>query len=154
MQDTKVGLAAKKTKTTPTCPASADDSPHPISMQKLITVQFDEQIDPPTKDKRRTCPSCRKVLSNASAPIMAKLCGHVLCQKCVAQFLIPQGNHGTSEQDVIIACFVCDEPVAANASSETKAHLPTGFVALKSEGTGFSARGSSTVEKTGVAFQC
>lgn len=125
-------------------------------MQKLITIHFDEQVDPSTKDKRRTCPSCRKILSNASAPIMAKRCGHVLCQKCVKQFLIPHGKHPESDQDAIITCFVCDEPVAVVPSAESgpKPHLPTGFVPLRSEGTGFSARGSSTVEKSGVAFQC
>jgi nitric oxide synthase-interacting protein len=105
-------------------------------MQKLITIKF--EVDPATEEQRRTCPSCRKVLSNASAPV-----------------LIPPKQE-QSENDGIITCFVCDEPVAIDSSPEGghRSHLPTGLVALRSEGTGFSAKGSSTVEKSGVAFQC
>lgn len=156
VHETKIGPAAKKIKTTPTCPASSEDSQHSISLQKLITINFDKQHDASTNETKRSCPSCRKVLSNALTPVLAKHCGHVLCRKCVDQFLIPSAKSKAHEQDSIIACFVCDEPVAVNPSAEDgpRAGLPTGLVSLKSEGTGFSARGTSTVEKSAVAFQC
>jgi nitric oxide synthase-interacting protein len=156
VQDGKLSQLTKKAKATPVCPASADDSPHPLSMQKLITVHFDEQEDPSIGAKRRNCPSCRKTLSNASSAIIAKRCGHVMCMKCAKQFLIPSGKQKTSEPDAFIACYVCDEPISTKAPKEEQADadLPSGLVALKSEGTGFSAKGSSTVKKSTVAFQC
>ena len=84
---------------------------------------------------------------------MAKKCGHVLCQKCVKQFMIPSGKN--KAVDDIIGCFVCEEPVAVSSSErDVGSGLPTGLVALRSEGTGFSSKGSSTVGKTGLAFQC
>lgn len=87
---------------------------------------------------------------------MTKRCGHVLCQKCVNQFLLPSGKQQASKEDAIISCYSCDEPVAVKSShgEDSKGSLPSGLVALKSEGTGFSARGTSTVEKSSVAFQC
>lgn len=83
---------------------------------------------------------------------MAKPCGHVLCLKCVKQFLAPKGR----SEDEPIACYTCESPVASNAAREAVGTdaLPSGLVPLKSEGTGFSARGGSTVQKSGVAFQC
>lgn len=100
-----------------------------------------------------TCPSCRKTLSNALAPVMAKRCGHVLCQKCVKQFMIPSEKNKTA--DDIIGCYVCEEPVAVSLTErDIGSGLPTGLVALRSEGTGFSSKGNSTVGKTGLAFQC
>jgi nitric oxide synthase-interacting protein len=156
VRDTKLGLAAQKTKEAPICPASSDDAPHAISMQKLITLRFEEDAAASSTDKRRMCPSCRKALTNATEPILAKRCGHVLCNKCVKQFLVPTGKQEKSEADSIISCFVCDEPVAVASAPETgsPSSLPTGLVALKSEGTGFSARGSNKVAKSGTAFQC
>lgn len=153
VHDSKHGAPSKKHKSTPTCPASAQDHPHHFSLNKLITIQFDEQVDSTTKDKQKTCPSCRKALSNALAPVMAKRCGHVLCQKCVKQFMIPSGKDKTA--DDIIGCYVCEEPVAVSSSErDIGSGLPTGLVALRSEGTGFSSKGNSTVGKTGLAFQC
>lgn len=147
-----------KDKLAPTCPASKPNHTHPFSLHKLITLQFTEEEDPTTKDKCKTCPSCRKALSNASAPIMAKGCGHVLCQKCVHQFLIPpkkDGKGSSEDAGAIINCFVCDKPIAVESAGEGSKHrLPVGLVALKSEGTGFSARGTSTVEKSITSFQC
>jgi nitric oxide synthase-interacting protein len=156
VQDGQLSQVTKKAKATPVCPASADDSPHALSMQKLITVHFDEEDDPSVGTKRRNCPSCRKTLSNASSAILAKRCGHVMCMKCAKQFLIPSGKQKSSETGAIIACYVCDEPISTKAPKEEQADggLPSGLVALKSEGTGFSAKGSSTVKKSTVAFQC
>ncbi|KAI6779517.1 Nitric oxide synthase-interacting protein-like protein [Emericellopsis cladophorae] len=155
IRDSKVSPANKKHKSTPTCPSSQTDNPHPLSMQKLITIKFEELMDDSTKDKRRSCPSCRKGLTNASAPIMAKHCGHVLCDRCVQTFLIPPKGKPVKEEDSVVACFVCDEPVAVLATGDEagKDGLPTGLVALRSEGTGFSAKGASNVRKAGVAFQ-
>lgn len=104
---------------------------------------------------------------------MAKGCGHVLCQKCLNQFLIASDDgkkknnkkkatakeetDGPVEEEIgaIIHCFVCDKPIAATSGDESSKHrLPVGLVALKSEGTGFSARGTSTVEKSTTSFQC
>ncbi|RFU74161.1 zinc finger containing [Trichoderma arundinaceum] len=148
----------KKAKTTPTCPASAERDPHPLSLQKLLTIQFNETTDSSTKDTIRTCPSCLKTLSNASSPVMAEKCGHVLCLNCVKKFLLPSEKKQAQEADSHIACFVCSTPVAVTTQptkvSSSKGSLPVGLIKLKSEGTGFSARGSRTVEKTSVAFQC
>ncbi|KFA75291.1 hypothetical protein S40288_00181 [Stachybotrys chartarum IBT 40288] len=158
VKDSKLPQLVKKAKSAPVCPASSDDNPHALSMQKLVTLQFSEVVDETTKDKRRTCPLCRKVLTNSSFPIMVKACGHVLCHPCVKQVLLPSKGKAVQppEGDVPLACFVCDEPVADKASSnhDSSTGLPPGLVALRSEGTGFSARGSSTVAKSSVAFQC
>lgn len=125
-------------------------------MQKLVTIQFNEEEDENTKSKRRSCPSCRKVLSNSSNPVMAKSCGHVLCHSCVTQFLIPSGKGSKPDPETPIMCYVCDMPVSAipPKADAPKGALPPGLVLLKSEGTGFSARGGNTVEKSSVGFQC
>ncbi|KAL6862126.1 hypothetical protein J3F83DRAFT_746808 [Trichoderma novae-zelandiae] len=161
VQNSGLAPVTKKAKTTPTCPASAEHDPHPLSLQKLLTVAFNETTDSSTKQPLRTCPSCLKALSNASSPVMAEKCGHVLCFSCVKQFLLPsQKAQGAPEETGShIACFVCSAPVAVTSSKPAKSSspkdpLPTGLIRLKSEGTGFSARGSRTVEKSSVAFQC
>lgn len=65
-----------------------------------------------------------------------------------------KGGGGKIDAEPVM-CFVCDTVLefAADAG-ESKMSLPSGMIALKSEGTGFSARGGSTVERTNVAFQC
>lgn len=156
VRDSKLEPTNKKAKESPVCPTSTDSNTHPFSMQKLITVNFNEQEDAASKEKTRSCPSCLKVLTNASTPIMAKRCGHVMCSRCVKQFLLPTGKHDANPEESIITCYVCDEPVTVKSSSESSSStgLPVGLVALKSEGTGFSAKGTSTVKKSGVGFQC
>ncbi|KAL6876021.1 hypothetical protein HDV57DRAFT_165228 [Trichoderma longibrachiatum] len=164
VQNSGLAPVAKKTKTAPTCPASAEHDPHPFSLQKLLTIAFNETTDSSTKQSVRTCPSCLKTLTNASSPVMAEKCGHVLCFSCVKQFLLPsekaQPTAGREEEEAAshIACFVCSAPVAVVSRpvkvASPKDPLPTGLIRLKSEGTGFSARGSRTVEKSSVAFQC
>ncbi|CAI6097151.1 unnamed protein product, partial [Clonostachys chloroleuca] len=155
IRDSKLAPAAKKSKDTPLCPASNDGNSHPFSMNKLITVRFHEQYDTASQQDKRSCPSCLKLLTNASAPILAKRCGHVLCSKCVKQFILPSAKDASQDTDSIITCYVCDETVAlASDAPGSSQSLPVGLVALKSEGTGFSARGASTVEKSGVGFQC
>ncbi|TFB01850.1 Nitric oxide synthase-interacting protein [Trichoderma ghanense] len=162
VQNSGLAPVAKKAKTAPTCPASAEHDPHPFSLQKLLTIAFNETTDSSAKQSLRTCPSCLKTLTNASSPVMAEKCGHVLCFSCVKQFLLPSGKAQAADQEEPasshIACFVCSAPVAVTSKpvkvSSPKDPLPTGLIRLKSEGTGFSARGSRTVEKTSVAFQC
>lgn len=157
VQNSGLPPVTKKVKTVPTCPASAEHDPHPLSLQKLSTIQFNETTDASTKEAVRTCPSCLKTLSNASSPVMADKCGHVLCLSCVKQFLLPSEKQQAREAESPIACFVCSTPVAVATKpgkGSAKDALPTGLVKLKSEGTGFSARGSRTVEKSSVGFQC
>ncbi|OAQ68237.1 zinc finger containing protein [Pochonia chlamydosporia 170] len=157
VQDSKLAAEVKNVKTTPTCPASTDDNPHAISMQKLVTVHFQQSTDPTTnKGGQFTCPSCLKSLSNSSSPVMAQPCGHVLCLNCVKKFLVPQGRQTLSDEEQPLMCYVCDTPVVGKTAryGSSTPKLPAGLVLLKSEGTGFSARGSNTVERSGVAFQC
>ncbi len=152
--DSKLLPSSKKTKQVASCPASSDENNHPLSMQHLITIQFNEESESSSKDKRRTCPSCRKMLSNASSPAMAMKCGHVLCMNCIKQFMMPS-KQTPADSEIPIACFVCDVPLALSSDKGgPKSSLPSGMIPLKSEGTGFSARGASTVAKTNVAFQC
>jgi nitric oxide synthase-interacting protein len=122
-------------------------------MQKLITLQFEEMEEEGTKTKRKTCPSCRKALSNASNAVMAKTCGHVLCLPCVKLFLVP-AKKASPESEEPLLCFVCEASLGSRATGEAKGALPAGLVPLKSEGTGFSAKGGNAVEKSGIAFQC
>ncbi|KAL7929477.1 hypothetical protein V8C35DRAFT_195247 [Trichoderma chlorosporum] len=158
VQNSGLAPVVKKAKTMPTCPASAEHDAHPFSLQKLLKIEFNETTDSATKEPLRTCPSCLKTLSNASSPIMAEKCGHVLCSSCVKQFLLPSEKLQAQEPETKIACFVCSTPVAVVTkpakASGPKDSLPTGLIKLKSEGTGFSARGSRTVEKSSVGFQC
>ncbi|KAL7940914.1 hypothetical protein V8C42DRAFT_336208 [Trichoderma barbatum] len=158
VQNSGLPPVTKKAKTMPTCPASAEHDAHPFSLQKLLKIEFNETTDSATKEPLRTCPSCLKTLSNSSSPVMAEKCGHVLCLSCVKQFLLPSEKLQTQETESHIACFVCSSPVAVvtkpTKPSSSKDSLPTGLIKLKSEGTGFSARGSRTVEKSSVAFQC
>ncbi|KAK5988773.1 E3 ubiquitin-protein ligase CSU1-like protein [Cladobotryum mycophilum] len=151
VQNSKLPPVTKEAKTKPICPASTENNPHALSLQKLVTINFEEEEDS-NKNKKTICPSCRKVLTNASNPVMAEKCGHVLCLSCVKQFLIPTTKKKDVAEDESIRCFVCDMPAGVKSSSknpDAKDSLPVGFVKLKSEGTGFSARGSSTVEKSG-----
>ncbi|UNI19682.1 hypothetical protein JDV02_005854 [Purpureocillium takamizusanense] len=157
VHDSKLPNAVRKDKAVPICPSAPDDLPHPISLHKLITVNFKEETDPSTKSDRRICPSCLKALSNTSNAVMTEQCGHVLCMSCVKKFLIPPKKTSKQEgEEAPIMCYVCDTLVTGKASKhrESSAALPPGLIALKSEGTGFSARGANVVAKLGEAFQC
>ncbi|KAF4966430.1 hypothetical protein FSARC_5874 [Fusarium sarcochroum] len=153
-QSSKLPPVVKKDKTVPSCPASSPENPHPITMQNLITINFNEEETP--KGKQRTCPSCLKMLTNASNPMMTKQCGHVLCHSCVKQFMIPSTKKSSSEDDIPLTCYVCDAPMTSKSQKQdaTPGSSMPGLVALQSEGTGFSAHGGNTVERSSVAFQC
>ncbi|KXJ97718.1 hypothetical protein Micbo1qcDRAFT_156693 [Microdochium bolleyi] len=118
---------AKKTKTVPMCPSAPEDDPHPYSLHSLVTLEFSEELDEKTRQPVRTCPACKKALTNASRPVLAKPCGHVLCRSCVEQFVKPSkhndhhhhdphasidsggGRSGDGADDVpLLLCYVCD----------------------------------------------
>ncbi|KAF4989160.1 hypothetical protein FGRMN_9303 [Fusarium graminum] len=153
-QSSKLPPVVKKDKTVPSCPASSPENPHPITMPNLITINFNEEETP--KGKQRTCPSCLKMLTNASNPMMAKQCGHVMCHNCIKQFMIPPSKKPSSEDAPPLTCYVCDVPLTFNSQKQdsTASSSTPGLIALQSEGTGFSAHGGNTVERSSVAFQC
>ncbi|KAH7127710.1 hypothetical protein EDB81DRAFT_148702 [Dactylonectria macrodidyma] len=156
VQTTKHAVVTKKEKAVPVCPASARGDPHVISMQNLITINFQEEDVSGSESNRRICPSCLKTLNNSSNPMMAKQCGHVLCHNCVRKFVIPSGKKVASEDEPPVPCYVCDVPLTSKSQKRdaSNSDIVPGLVALRSEGTGFSARGTSTVERSGIAFQC
>ncbi|KAI8628572.1 ENOS interacting protein [Xylariaceae sp. FL1651] len=155
----------KKTKTHPICPASADDRPHTYSLHTLVGVRFAEEEDKQSKKTLRICPSCKKVLGNASGAMLAKPCGHVLCGSCVNKFMRPDKHHDphASHPDEL-RCYVCDASLSVQDSDhqknekdeqKDKGRIQPGLVELRSEGTGYSGGGTNQVHKSGVAaFQC
>ncbi|RDA87510.1 hypothetical protein CP532_1609 [Ophiocordyceps camponoti-leonardi (nom. inval.)] len=155
VHDSKLPAPVSKEKNVPMCPSSSDDDQHPISMQSLISVHFHEDKAPSSEERSRACPSCLKTLSNASNPVMTERCGHVFCMSCVKMLILPAAK-STSKSETPAACFVCEAPIASGSAKKTSSVslLPPGLVALKSQGTGFSARGSNTVVKSSTAFQC
>lgn len=157
-KETKLLEASKKVKPVAICPASASDSPHALTLQHLISIQFEMHTDSSESAAgTRRCPSCRKTLTNASSPAMAIKCGHVLCLSCIKQFMMPpkDATAAAAAAETPVGCFVCDTPLAFAADKDApKSALPSGMIALRSEGTGFSARGGNTVERSNVAFQC
>ncbi|EQB55705.1 RING finger domain-containing protein [Colletotrichum gloeosporioides Cg-14] len=152
----KAAIVIKKAKINPVCPASPDDSQHHYSLKSLIQLNFKEEADTGADGTRRICPSCLKTLGNASRPQLAESCGHVICRGCATKFMTPAKGNNAAEQEH--ACYVCDARLASKGSKskprQSKQEFP-GLVELRSEGTGFSARGANMVEKTAVAaFQC
>ncbi|KAH7131371.1 hypothetical protein B0J13DRAFT_102952 [Dactylonectria estremocensis] len=156
VQTTKLSAVTKKEKAVPVCPASAREDPHTISMQNLITINFQEENASGSESRRRICPSCLKALNNSSNPMVAKQCGHVLCHSCVKKFMVPSGKGVASEDELPVTCYVCDVPLTSKPQKRDASNSESvpGMVELRSEGTGFSARGTSTVERSGIAFQC
>ncbi|KAF3769903.1 hypothetical protein M406DRAFT_354171 [Cryphonectria parasitica EP155] len=163
----KLHEVKKKVKTTPICPSSQENSPHPYSLHMLVTINFAEE-DEESKDakaKTRICPSCKKALTNSSRAMLAKPCGHVLCKACAAQFMKPSGSvdpHAhpdDADGPDTVRCYTCDEDVTERAPKKSshkkdKERIRPGIVELKSDGTGFSAGGVNEVKKSGTAFQC
>ncbi|PHH73455.1 hypothetical protein CDD83_4748 [Cordyceps sp. RAO-2017] len=154
VQDNTPPLSSQKDKLVPTCPCSLDGDPHSISMQKLVAIHFKEEDGSKNETKRLICPSCLKTLSNSSNPVMAEQCGHVFCMPCIKLLAKSTLDFVTSAKTPT-TCFVCDTPLAPITFWDLAgALLSPGLVTLRSEGTGFSARGSNTVIKASTAFQC
>jgi len=150
-----VAVLPKNIKLAPICPASPDSLQHPYSLKSLITLNFKEEPDPKMNSNRRICPSCVKTLGNASRPLLAEKCGHVICRNCAAKFMAPVKGSDVRPQEN--TCYVCDARLTASpldSKHKQRKQEFTGLIELRSEGTGFSARGASKVEKSGVAFQC
>lgn len=130
----------KKTKTVPMCPAAADDEPHPYSLHQLVTLDFSEQVDDKTRKPVRSCPACRKALTNASRPVLAKPCGHVVCRSCVDQFVRPSKHNDHHHHDPhapidsasgsleggggagppLLLCYVCDADLTDRGDDNDK----------------------------------
>ncbi|KAI1082192.1 hypothetical protein F5B20DRAFT_26341 [Whalleya microplaca] len=154
----------KKTKSSPVCPASPEEKPHAYSLHTLVTISFTEEEEEGQSKKRiRVCPSCKKGLTNTSKAMLAKPCGHVLCRSCVDKFMKPSKHHDPHAPAVDaeeLRCYVCETNLTEKSSSNEKGKkkdkekIRPGLVELRSEGTGFSAGGTSQVQKAGVAFQC
>lgn len=153
----------KKTKTTPICPASAEDKPHTYSLHSLVSVYFTEDQDEQSKKTVRICPSCKKVLGNSSKAKLAKPCGHVLCGNCVEKFMRPNKHDPHASEPDTLQCYVCDIDLTDRSKKEggqkgqkkDKDKIRPGLVELRSEGTGYSAGGANEVRKNGIGgFQC
>jgi nitric oxide synthase-interacting protein len=180
--------APKAIKRHPTCPAAAADKPHDFSLRTLVTVHFQEGdeskssngatsgTNTSSKDAEnpsRTCPSCHKVLSNATKAMLAMPCGHVLCKACSDKFQRPQKSEILAEhgEDDHKRCFVCQEDITPSEGQKAKKKKKKdkqsqgadedvgdtrqrGLVEICSDGTGFAGGGANMVRKEGVAFQC
>ncbi|KAI1164208.1 hypothetical protein F5B18DRAFT_650923 [Nemania serpens] len=159
----------KKTKTNPICPAAPEDKPHPYSLHTLVSVNFttDDADDKHGRNGKtvRICPSCKRGLGNSSRAMLAKPCGHVLCGSCVEKFMKPNGHDPHATEPEALRCYVCDIDLADHGGGsheenqkgkkKDKERIRPGLVELRSEGTGYSARGANQVRKNGVAaFQC
>jgi nitric oxide synthase-interacting protein len=164
----------KATKLHALCPGSTPESKHAYSLKGLIRVKLSE-----SDDGSRACPSCQKVLSNTSRPMLgtAEGCGHVVCGGC-ADLLA-----SSSDQ---VACYVCEADLSPPQEREHAANEGTGendkgrghaqndatgkskakkakdkkdgskgrLVEISCEGTGFAGGGANMAKREGVAFQC
>lgn len=165
--------APKPAKMQLTCPSSSEDRPHEISLKTLVTVRFSEDKNE-AGETVRSCPSCRKALSNSLKAMLAVPCGHVVCRPCVDQFMKPpniQLGQNPAPAAIALRCYVCETDLSGQesllvpgdgaASAERigkkvkeKGDLKPGLVEIKSDGTGFAAGKGSQVRKQGTAFQC
>lgn len=156
----------EKAKSTPTCPVSDPEHPHNLSLKALTSVNFNEEKSTDTGKTVRTCPSCRKSLSNSTKALVAIPCGHVLCKPCVDKFLRPEHRHHRDAHDdapepETVHCYVCDADLTSvpdakeskKGKKEKGAAPKPGLVEIRSEGTGFASGGKAMVKREGVAFQ-
>lgn len=160
---------AKSARLHPVCPASAPASPHPLSLKTLTTINFTIDDRDGQQKRARTCPACRKALSNASKAVLAVPCGHVLCKPCVGKFMTPPSKsdpHAPDAGGEELRCYVCEAGLCeggregeqksgrGDRDKKDKDKSKPGLVELRSEGTGFAGGGKNLVRREGVAFQC
>lgn len=77
----------------------------------------------------------------------------MLCQSCITRTM------KTTPAEEHVACLVCDVDLGTGGQRDGSGKAAKGsayhnLIDLRSEGTGFSARGSSMVKKSDVSFQC
>lgn len=157
-----ITAAVKPTKLNPICPASEPDQPHEFSLKTIVSVIFTEEKDAKTGDTVRSCPSCRKALSNSTKAILAKPCGHVVCKPCGDKFLKPAEKHAHNDDAEVgvVRCYVCQANVTEKkrekreGKDKEKEKVRPGLVEVSSEGTGFAGGGKNMIKRSGVAFQC
>ncbi|TPX62635.1 hypothetical protein PhCBS80983_g00261 [Powellomyces hirtus] len=108
---------------------TATETPHSVSIKKLIDVKFTSAKGDPTQ---LVCPACLKTLTNGSKIVVLKNCGHVLCKGCCGKFVRPTHK-----------CHICDTRCKDRD-----------IIQFNGEGTGFSSGGGKVESsKTTVAFQ-
>ncbi|KAI8589254.1 hypothetical protein BDZ88DRAFT_154354 [Geranomyces variabilis] len=108
---------------------TATETPHPVSVKKLVHVKFTDAKGDPTQ---RVCPACLKTLTNGSKLVVLKNCGHLLCRGCCGKFVRPSHK-----------CHICDVKCKDRD-----------LIELHSDGTGFTSGGGKVEStKVNVAFQ-
>ncbi|KAJ1988060.1 hypothetical protein H4R33_002590 [Dimargaris cristalligena] len=132
---------------------TATDTPHRISLKKLVPVHFTRpktsasttvmntiepgshqppttELDSPGLDQSGSdgaiCPACLKSIHNGTRLALVQRCGHVFCEPCMDQFVRKSGT-----------CFVCTQKC-----SDAK-----DIIELHYEGTGYVGSGG-VVEAT------
>jgi nitric oxide synthase-interacting protein len=149
---------AEKAKLIPVCPSSDPEHTHNLSLKALTSVHFNEEKSSDSGKTVRTCPSCRKALSNSTKATIAIPCGHVLCTPCVTKFLKPEHRHQRDAHDSApepesVHCYVCDADLTSKEKKrKDRAVAGPGLVEIRSEGTGFASGGKAVVKRDGVAF--
>lgn len=171
-ENTTASASSKPAKLTPVCPAAPENDPHEYSLKTLTSIHFTEEMDSTTGKPVRSCPACKKALTNATKAMVAIPCGHVLCKPCVSKFMTPSevhtpDPHNPGAEEAGLRCYVCDADLSSRSSKERKRDKESGktkekdkggpkpgLVQLRSEGTGFAGGGANVVKREGVAFQC
>lgn len=173
----KSSMPSKASRTHPICPASAEDSPHDLSLKSLIPVTFSMATSSkssneasPSSKPGRICPACKKGLGNGTKAMLTIPCGHVICKPCTEWFMKPAKGpdphaaaNGEPMEEDLVRCYVCEQDLGSRGSKKPKAgkdgktserESRPGLVELSSEGTGFASSGKSVTKREGVVFQC